>query len=186
MTDIWKTIESRLTEIYSLPHNKVFLAEKGWTLDSTIQHKLKEVRSGINGVPKQETFRGPKTFLRVVGANSQVYSGEWWFDARIMQDLDNSYSRIFFSEQELRAAVKRLLREVLAVSKEWNDMDEVWALNLPGGQELTGFSGSGNPQKLFANKPMSAEGNRMLVGRVRQLYFPVKNPLWITKLRHLS
>ncbi len=29
MTDIWKTIESRLTEIYSLPHNKVFLVEKG-------------------------------------------------------------------------------------------------------------------------------------------------------------
>ena len=29
MTDIWKTIESRITEIYSLPHNKVFLAEKG-------------------------------------------------------------------------------------------------------------------------------------------------------------
>ena len=53
MTDIWKTIESRLTEIYSLPHNKVFLADKGRTLDSTIQHKLNEIRSGINGVPKQ-------------------------------------------------------------------------------------------------------------------------------------
>ena len=87
MTDIWKTIESRLSEIYSLPHNKVFLADKGRTLDSTIQHKLKEVRSGINGVPKQETFRGPKTFLRVVGANNQVYSGEWWFDAGIYKIL---------------------------------------------------------------------------------------------------
>jgi len=28
MSDIWKAIESRLSEIYSLPHNKVFLAEK--------------------------------------------------------------------------------------------------------------------------------------------------------------
>ena len=186
MSDIWKTIKSRLTEIYSLPHNKVFLAEKGWTLDTTIQHKLNEIRSGINGVPKQETYRGPKTFLRLAGTNNRVYSGEWWFDAEIMQSLDHSYSRIFFSEQDLRAAVKRLLREVLAISNEWNSMDEVWSLNLPGGKELTGFSGSGNPQKLFANKPLSAEGNRMLVGRVRQLYFPVKNPFWITKMRNLG
>ena len=29
MTDIWKTIESRFSEIYSLHHDKLFLAEKG-------------------------------------------------------------------------------------------------------------------------------------------------------------
>ena len=186
MPDIWKTIESRLTEIHSLPHNRVFMADRGRTLESTVRHKLDEIRSGINGTPEQETFRGPRTFLRVAGANNQVHSGEWWFDAEILQSLDDSYSRIYFDEQDLRAAVKRLLREVLSISREWNDMDEVWALHLPGGQELTGFTGPGNPQKLFASKSLSVEGNRMLVGRVRQVYFPVKNPFWITKLRNLG
>jgi hypothetical protein len=72
-----------------------------------------------------------------------------------------------------------MLREVLAISTEWNLVQKVWALELPSGQALRGYGGPGLPQKLFADLPLAAAGNRMLVGRVHQVFFPVKNPLWV-------
>ncbi|UHD16104.1 hypothetical protein [Thiocapsa bogorovii] len=68
---------------------------------------------------------------------------------------------------------------------EWNSIEEVLALELPAGERLTGFSGAGAPQKLFGSIPLTAKGNRMLVGRVRQIFFPVKNPLWVKHFRNL-
>jgi hypothetical protein len=79
-----------------------------------------------------------------------------------------------------------MLRELLAISDEWNRITEVWVLELPPGQIIRGYSGAGNPQKLFASLPFSAEGNRMLVGKARQVFFPVKNPLWVKHYHSLA
>jgi len=82
--------------------------------------------------------------------------------------------------------IRDMLRELLAVSVEWNTIAEIWALELPAGQQIVGFAGLGTPQKLFANRPLSAKGNRMLVGRAQQVFFPVKNPLWVKLYEQLG
>lgn len=82
-------------------------------------------------------------------------------------------------------ALKDMLRELLAVSTEWNTITEVWALALPAGEKISAYVGKSTPQKLFANLPLSAEGNRMLVGRAEQIFFPVKNPLWVKQYSQL-
>jgi hypothetical protein len=172
--------------ILSLPHNKMYLQRSGKTPAQAAASKLAEIRSGLSGVPKVEDLSGPRVFLRAVGAANRAYGGEWWFDASVLDDLEHAYSRVYFSSADRAAVVRDKLREVLAVSKEWNDMTEIWALELPPGEHLTGYSAPGTPQKLLASLPVTANGNRMLIGKVRQYYFPVKNPLWVKVYRHLA
>ena len=187
---VWTSIEQRLTAILSMPHNVVWLRQEfNTTPDAAVQHTLTNIRSGIAGTPREETFTGPKLFLRVVGPagpRSFTYSGGWWFDADLQHGLEAAYSRIYFRTPDRKAAIRAMLRELLAVSTEWNAITEVWALELPAGESLTGFSGMGTPQSLFANQPLSAKGNRLLVGGARQIYFPVKNPLWVKQYRQLT
>ena len=126
-------------------------------------------------------------FLRVVGPPpSRSYSGEWWFDATLLDTLENAYSRIYFTAQDRKRVLRDMLRELLAIASEWNKISEIWALELPAGQIIRGYWGPGSPQQLFANLPLSDKGNRMLVGKARQVFFPVKNPLWIKHFQNLA
>jgi hypothetical protein len=75
--------------------------------------------------------------------------------------------------------------EFRKVKVEWNMIHEVWALELPQGQVLRGYWGSGNAQQLVAGAPLSAKGNRKLVRKARQVFFPVKNPLWVRRYQNL-
>jgi hypothetical protein len=157
------------------------LRQNGKTAPQAVKEKLGEIRSGFIGSPVEEMCFGPRVFLRVVGKNNRVYSGEWWFDADVFTNLGNAFSRIYFSASDKKEAIRNLLRELLAVSKEWNSIEEVWALEIPPGQAVKAFKAIGSPQKLFNNMPLSATGNRMLVGRAYQYFLPVKNPFWIQK-----
>lgn len=183
---VWKDLEASLVSILSLPHNKMDLQRSGKTPAQAAASKLAEIRSGLSGVPKVEELSGPRIFLRAVGAANRAYGGEWWFDASVLDTMEHAYSRIYFSTAERAAVVREMLREVLAVSKEWNEMSEIWALELPVGEHLAAYSAPGTPQKLFASLPLSANGNRLLIGKVRQYYFPVKNPLWVKVYRRLA
>lgn len=182
---VWNEIETSLRQIYSLPHNRIRFNDARSSPEVEVSKKLQELKSGLTGVPRKEEFLGQKLFLRVVGAANRAYSGEWWFDASILENMERNYSRLFFNDQEMKAALRAMLREILAISNEWNNMEEVWVLALPAGEKLTGYSGIGTPQKLFGSVPLTAKGNRMLVGRVRQVFFPVKNPLWVKKFMGL-
>jgi len=183
---LWTSIERRILQVLSLPHNALLLRQQGSTPELATQKKLAEIRSGLSGIPREETFTGPRLFLRVVGPSNRAYSGEWWFDADLLDALDAAYARIYFRAADRKAVIRDMLRELLAVSTEWNAITEVWALELPAGETLVGFSGAGTPQKLFGNLPLSEKGNRLLVGRARQIFFPVKNPLWVREYRQLG
>jgi hypothetical protein len=65
-------------------------------------------------------------------------------------------------------------------------MTEIWGLELPAGERLTGFSGIGTPQRLFGNLPLTEKDSRLLVGKARQISFPVKDPLWVREYRKLA
>jgi hypothetical protein len=187
--DIWSGIEASLLRIYSLPHNVVELSRRTppMTPAAAASKSLAEIRSGLQGAPAEETFVGPKLFLRVVGSTTRgVYSGQWWFDAAILDGLEHAYSRIYFLAADRKAVIRDMLRDILAISKEWNEISEVWALELPPRGSIVGYTGFGTPQQLFSNLPLSAKGNRMLVGRARQIFFPVKNPLWVKLYERLT
>jgi hypothetical protein len=186
-SSVWDELEKVLVQLYSLPHNLIELQGQGKSPTSAAREKVQEVKSGLGGSARRETFSGPKLFLRVLGATSRrAYRGEWWFDADLLNNLEASYSRIYFNSSDKKQAIRDMLRELLAISVEWNRIEEVWALVLPAGESISGFVGEGAPQKLFANLPLSAKGNRMLVGKARQIFFPVKNPLWIERYRDLG
>lgn len=185
MKSVWDEIEKTLVELYSLPHNKIQLQGRNQTPQSEAKKKIDEVRSGLEFVTRED-FSGPMLFLRVVGSANRVYSGEWWFDARLLDTLETAHSRIYFTTQDKKRALRDMLRELLAISHEWNKISEIWVLELPIGQVIRGYSGAGTPQKLFANLPLTDKGNRMLVGKARQLFFPVKNPLWVKHYQNLA
>lgn len=186
MTDpVWNDIETSLRQLYMLPHNNIRLAESSSTPNAEVAKRLQEIRSGISGAPRKEEFVGQKLFLRVVGPSNRAYSGEWWFDASLLEGMEEGYSRLFFNDGEMKTALRNMLREVLAISSEWNSIEEIWALELPSRERLTGYSGIGRPQRLFGSIPLTAKGNRLLVGRARQIFFPVKNPLWVKHFRDL-
>ena len=183
---VWNEIEATLTQLYALPHNAVWLRDQKKSAKDVVAQKLANLRSGLIGDPQREEFVGPKLFLRVAGTGNAAYAGEWWFDAEVLDKLDHAYSRLYFEKREHEQAIRDMLREVLAISADFhNTLAEVWALELPGATRLVGYSGAGAPQRMFGNVPLSARGNRMLVGRVRQIYFPVKNPFWVRLYRNL-
>ena len=185
MKTVWDEIEEMLVQFYSLPHNKIQLQGKNTTPQEEAKKKVTEVKSGIVSVSRED-YVGPKVFLRVVGPSNRAYSGEWWFDASLLYTLENAYSRIYFTTSEKKRVLRDMLRELLAISNEWNKITEVWVLELPAGQRVRGYSGTGSPQKLFANLPLTTKGNRMLLGKALQVYFPVKNPLWVKKYQDLG
>jgi hypothetical protein len=182
MTSAWDEIEKTLVDLYSLPHNRINL--RGTSPEAEAKKKLNEIKSGI-GSAAPEDYHGPALFLRVVGPTNRAYSGEWWFEAKLLDDLDSAFSRIYFNDVDKKRVLRDMLRDLLAVSQEWNMIHEVWALELPQGQVLRGYWGSGNAQQLIAGAPLSAKGNRKLVGKARQIFFPVKNPLWIRRYQNL-
>jgi hypothetical protein len=185
MQSVWDEILDKLIQLNQLPHNRIHL-KPGQTPESAARDKLAEIKSGVATLTAED-FSGPNVFLRVVGPGTQrYYSGEWWFDGSLLDSLNRAYSRIYFKEPEKKRVLRDMLRELLAISKEWNEITEVWALELPSGQMLRGYWGPGTPQKLFANLPLTAHGNRLLVGKARQIYFPVKNPLWVKQYRNLA
>jgi hypothetical protein len=184
MKSVWDEIEETLLGLYSLPHNRIQLQSKNQMAQAEAKKKVDEVRSGLTSVTRED-FSGPMLFLRVVGLANRTYSGEWWFDASLLDTLETAYSRIYFTAQNKKRVLRDMLRELLAIANDWNKISEIWALELPGGQVIRGYCGPGSPQKLFANLPLSHKGNRMLVGKARQVFFPVKNPLWVKHYQNL-
>ena len=183
MTDTWSDIEARLQQLYALPHNQVWLRDQRRAAADVVAAKIEELKSGIIGTPQREEFLGPKVFLRVVGPANPAYGGNWWFDSAVLDRLDGAYSRISFQPSELDDVIRNHLREALTVRTEWNPITEIWSL--PSGERLTGWTGAGARQPLIGGLLLSAAGNRMLVGGVRQVWYPVKNPLWVQLHRNL-
>ena len=183
---VWNEIETTLRQIHGLNHNLLDPRRRGATTDEVVARKLAEIKSGLAGDPKREEFTGPKLFLRVAGPSNAAYGGEWWFNAELLDRLDHAYSRIYFERREKDEAIRNMLREGLAISHDFrNAIAEVWALELPPGSRLVGYTAKGESQKLFGSLPLHAHGNRRLVGGVEQIFFPVKNPFWVTQHRNL-
>jgi hypothetical protein len=63
-------------------------------------------------------------------------------------------------------------------------MSEMFVLELPVGEEIEGLAGAAKEQPEFSiGDPHGRHNpNRTLVGQAEQVFFKVKNPLWIHKV----
>jgi hypothetical protein len=177
MNDVWVEIGERLTQLNSLtmPLNAAKAKARGTVAD---------VRSGSGGHIETVDCNGPVTLLRTTALGNRVYGGEWWFEEVLLQHLDRASSRIFFGEEKVKA-IRHRLRDALALSATWNKMTELWALEIPVGESLRGYRSRAVAQTLFSGLPVSAS-NRLLTGGATQVFFPVKNPLWVKALGRLA
>jgi hypothetical protein len=130
-------------------------------------------------VPQPREFVGPRRFYRAIG--QRVYSGEWWFEEEQLLHLEGMTARVFFGRERTQA-IRDALREVTAVSIEWNSFEELWRLELPPGERITGLVSRAAPQPRSQKNP----GGRKLVGHTVQIFFPVKNPLWVYRHADLA
>ena len=182
---VWDQLEADCLRVFSLPHNVIWLREKYATTPAeATRRSVNEVKSGLGGSATRREFTGPRLFLRVVGPENLAYSGTWWFDADLFNRVDAAYARIYFQSADRKAAIRDMLRELLAITTQFNPMLEVYALALPRGERLVGYVGRGAPQP-FSNLP--GAGNRMLVGQAEQVFFPpAHSPFWVTKYTNLG
>lgn len=175
--DVWVELEARLIQLNAL-------TMQAHMAKARARHTMADVRSGSGSSIEAVDCRGPMTFLRAVGTNNRAYGGEWWFEEQLLQNLERSFSRIVFADERART-LRGLLREGLALSATWNKMTELWALEVPAGESLRGYRSRATSQALFHGLPVSA-ANRLLAGGATQIFFPVKNPLWVRALGNLG
>ena len=167
--------------LFSLPHNQVWLrSEFALTPEQKAQEVLAQIDSGFRHPPRVEEFCGPKKFLRGVGSENAVYAGSWWFDEDLLVRIEEQLSRIPLPQQDHKTATRVRLRAALAICKDWkNSLEEIWVLEIPQGERLTGLVGTAREQPEFSCAHPEHDPKKILPGGAEQVFFPIKNPLWV-------
>ena len=166
------------------------------TISSNLPHFLtgipnvKEILSCFTGGIHLYRFTGPHRFYRAAGheASGQLtnaYSGRWWIDEGVLLEIANRLDRAScLSDQEQAQAWPAQFRALTAVSEDWNDFSEIFELKLPPNESIEGLAGIVKTQPQYSvNDPHGRHNpNRVLLGGGEQVFFKVKNPLWIERV----
>lgn len=177
----WSNLEARLVEMLRWPHNRAILG--GQTPEQKAKQMIQEIAGAFIGIPQPVEFVGPKRFLRASGPRNTAFSGSWWFEEKVLLRLEKELSRIPLPEEQRQQAMQGRLRSGLAVSVDWNPLSEIWILELPAGERLPGLMGRTRAQPVYSAKHPEHDPKRILAGEEIQIYFPVKNPLWVRRYR---
>jgi hypothetical protein len=136
-------------------------------------------------------YVGPHRFYRAAGkdANGELasaYSGRWWADENVLIQIANRLATAenWMTSGESKRAWPAQYRVLMALSRDWNDMSEIFQLELPAGAVLEGLAGIAREQPEFSVKdPLGRHrSNRFLTGGAEQVYFKVKNPFWVRRV----
>ena len=184
----WANLEQKLIAIHSLKHNLIGLQDRGTTPQIEAAKTRREAEGGFLGQPKSQQFIGPRRFFRGLGPKDPTHPfrnnafGNWWFEESAVRQLELQLARVFFTDAELRRSFSDSIRAGLAIAYEWeNPLSEYWMLDLPDGARLTGLVGPAAPQPHAAKPHPKYDWTRTLRGGLMQIYFPVKNPLWVRR-----
>lgn len=139
-----------------------------------------DVLNAFAGNPTQVTVTRPKSFLRAAGADNNPF-GRWWFAAETLLGLNEPLERIPLPAGQRREALLGRIRAATAISVDWNTLSEFWMMQLPEGEQLSGYTGPTGAQAVFSVKHALHNANLVLAGGAIQYYFPVINPLWETR-----
>jgi hypothetical protein len=153
------------------------------------------ILSGFHGIARVIRFKGPHRFYRAAGWDSKnnamasAYGG-WWVDEMILAQIGNKINQFenWLPKNLLAQSWPVQYRGMTALCEDWNDMREMYKLELPTGDEITGLVGPAAPQpKLSSMSP--SRTTPMFRGEGEQVYFKRShnlnsiNPLWVYLVR---
>lgn len=181
-------LEQRLEALMQLPHNQFFLRQKRTTAGAFAKTKAAEIRSGFVGLPQPATVAGPKRLLRGTGKTpagpqqgEENPFGNWWFEEKLLIEIANRLKPWPMPADIKATLTQQRLREAMAVALNWNPMVELWCLDVPPGQTLSGLTGLTSPQPVIGKGAPGHDPTWTLRGGHTQFYFPVVNPFWVKK-----
>jgi len=144
------------------------------------------------GTVKVVRFVGPHKLYRAAGWDATKDSlassyGSWWADERVLAGIGARISKFdnWLPKDLLKRAWPAQYRGAAALCYDWNDMREMFSLQLPSGQELTGLAGLAAPQPMKSTLNPASRKTPMLEGGGEQVFFKKTptlssiNPLWV-------
>jgi hypothetical protein len=138
------------------------------------------VLAAFAGTPTSVVVAGPRRFLRAAGADNNPY-GRWWVEAAVLLDLQSQFDRIPLPPGHRREAILGQLRAATAISVDWNTLSEFWFMEVPSGHSVQALMGPAKEQPVFSLAHKLHNTNLVLRGGIPQFYFPVINPLWVSR-----
>ena len=149
-----------------------------------------QVLASFASPPTLYSFTGPAEFIRGTGKDAKgrqarAYGGGYWVNAEVISKIDAGLAHFigWISAKQLQQMKQGRYRAGSAVCDDWNDFAEFHKMVVPGGETIEGLAGPIKEQPLNSGMALGPT-TPMLKGGFEQVYFRVKNPLWIfeTKL----
>jgi hypothetical protein len=148
------------------------------------------------GTAKVFRFAGPHSFYRAAGWDTKRGSmasayGSWWADTQVLAAIGAKISMFenWLPKDLLNRAWPAQYRGASALCEDWNDMKEMFRLDLPTGQELVGLVGLAAPQPQKSTLNPKSGKTPTLQGGGEQVFFKKTstlnsiNPLWVYQER---
>jgi hypothetical protein len=162
----------------------------------TIPNPASILSGFLGGSGKVVRFKGPHRFYRAAGwdtknnAMASAYGG-WWVDEAILSQIGNRIQQFegWLPPNSLHQAWPAHYRGMTALCEDWNDMREMYKLDLPPGEEIIGLVGPTAPQPRLSTLNANSRATPMFRGEGEQVYFKRTrnlnsiNPLWIYPIR---
>lgn len=156
-------------------------------------HDAASVLATFNpGTVKVVRFYGPHTLYRAGGwdaTKGQMASayGSWWADSLVLARIGNQLDMFekWLPPELIRQAWPAQYRGLAALCEDWNDMREMFRMELPFKEELFGLAGQAAPQPQNSKMNPKARTTPMFKGGGEQVYFKKThtlnsiNPLWV-------
>ena len=144
------------------------------------------------GTAKVVRFVGPHHLLRAAGWDAtrggfaSAY-GSWWADELELGKIGSKLEKFegWLPKELLRAAWPAQYRGAAALCEDWNDMREMFRLELPARQEIVGLVGAAAAQPQRSSMARAQASTPFLAGGGEQVYFKRTatlnsvNPLWV-------
>lgn len=150
-----------------------------------------------SSTPRVVKFTGSHTLYRAGGwdTNKGVLAsayGSWWADEVVLARIGSELEKFetWLPPEMLKQAWPAMYRGVTALCEDWNDMRDMFRMEIPSGDSIEGIVGSTAPQPQRSKMNPGSRSTPMLRGGAEQIYFKrtqslnTVNPLWIylTKL----
>ena len=116
---------------------------------------------------------------------ADAYSGKWWVDESVLVQIAGRLERAgWLTDTERRQAWPAQYRALTALCDDWNDMSEMFALELPLDEHIEGLVGVVKDQPQFSPKDPQrrSDARRILPGGAEQVFFKVKDPTWVRQV----
>ena len=173
----WETLREHLLRKLRMPQNAAFL--HGGNPEDAASEQTVQILKAFVGFPQSRTLTGPVTLLRGTDTTPLVLQGArnpfggWWFPEETLLKILDRFERVPMPERLQKSAVQGHLRASLAVSLDWNELEELWCLQLETGEQLTGLFGRTSEQ--WVDNRVHRLGR--LLGGEEQYFFPIIPPL---------